>query len=320
MAPPHGRALEHDDEAHDTDAELAGLVTEHHRAELADIDLRSTLELVELMNDQAARVPPAVAAVARPLARAIDAITDRLASGGRLIYVGAGTAGRIGVLDASECGPTFNTLPSQVVALIAGGDDAFVNPAEAAEDGFQAGREDLRRLGVAATDAVVGVSASGRTPYVLGAVELAREPGAVTVGVACNPGARLSELVDHPLEVVVGPEFIAGSTRLNAGTAQKIILNTISTVAMVKLGKTYGNLMVDVRVTNDKLRARARRILARASGRSAAAVDSALAASGNDLKVALVMLLADVDARDARRRLESSAGRVRAALSDGRCA
>ncbi len=299
---------------------LDELVTERHRPDLADIDLRPTLELVQLMNDEDASVPAAVAAACRPLAEAIDAITARLAAGGRLIYVGAGTAGRIGVLDASECGPTFNTAPSQVTALIAGGDDAVARASESNEDRYESGREDLRALEIGAVDAVVGISASGRTPYVLGAIEYAQAQRALTVGVACNPDAELSEVVEYSIEVVVGPEFIAGSTRLKAGTAQKLILNTISTLVMVKLGKTYGNLMVDVRVTNEKLRTRARRILALASGQEPAAVDAALVASRNDLKVALVMLLAEIDAEDARRRLELSDGRVRAALSDGRCA
>ncbi|MBA3366952.1 MAG: N-acetylmuramic acid 6-phosphate etherase [Actinobacteria bacterium] len=300
-------------------AKFAHLLTESTRADLADIDLRPTLELVRLMNEEDARVPAAVAEVARPLADAIDAIGARVEDGGRLIYLGAGTAGRIGVLDAAECGPTFNAHPGQVIGVLAGGNDAATQASETEEDDYEAGAGDLRALEVSALDSVVGVSASGRTPYVLGGIELARARGALTIGVSCNPAARLSELVEHPIEVVVGPEFIAGSTRLKAGTAQKLVLNTISTLVMVRLGKTYGNLMIDVRATNEKLRARARSILAVASGRPADAIDAALAASGDDVKAALVMLVRDVDAAEARRRLEAGEGRVRTALADGPC-
>ena len=295
--------------------ELGALVTEQHRRELSDIDLRSTLELVELMNREDASVPRAVAAAAPAIARAIDAITACLAAGGRLVYQGAGSAGRLGIVDAAECGPTFNT--DQVVAVMAGGERAFGTAAEALEDRREAGAEDLRAIALRRPDALVAVSASGRTPYVLGGVDYARSVAALTVGVACNPNAVLSGVVAHPIEVVVGPEVIAGSTRLKAGTAQKLVLNTISTLTMVKLGKTYGNLMVEVRATNEKLRARARRMLALATGRDAETVETALEESGYDVKVATVMLLDVVDASEARRRLERSGGRVRDALAGG---
>src|SRR6266404_4938529 len=249
-------------EIDDTDA-LRTLLTEATRPELMEIDLASTSELVALMNAEDATVPRAVAAAAPAI---VAAIAVRMARGGRLVYVGAGTAGRVGMLDAVECPPTFNSSPGQVVALLAGGDSAFRGATEDAEDDVQTAPTQLARLGIGADDSVVGIAASGRTPYVLGGMAYAHSCGALTVGLSCNPHSQLSEVVDHPIEVVVGPEFIAGSTRLKAGTAQKLVLNMISTITMVRLGKTLGNLMVDVQATNEKLRARAIRIIAQASG------------------------------------------------------
>ena len=293
---------------------LAALLTEGQRPELMRIDLASTADLVALMNADDSSVPTAVAAAAPAIVAAIDAITERLARGGRLIYIGAGTAGRIGMLDAVECPPTFNTGAGEVVALLAGGDGAFRGAAEGAEDDVETAPRELAALALTAADAVVGVSASGRTPYVLAGIDYARGRGSLTVGLACNPEAQLSEAVDFPIEVVVGPEFIAGSTRLKAGTAQKLVLNTISTVAMIRLGKTYGDLMVEVAGTNEKLRARARRAVELATGASPAAVEGALAAADGRAKVAIVSILAGVDARAAERRLEDAAGSVREAL------
>jgi N-acetylmuramic acid 6-phosphate etherase len=295
------------------DSNPLGLLTESHRPELADLDLRSPLALVQLMNAEDACVAAAVAAVAEPLARAIAGIIPRVAAGGRLIYQGAGSAGRIGVLDAAECGPTFNT--DRVVGLIAGGPRAIAQAVEEAEDRYDDGASDLRELAVGPADVVVGVSASGRTPYVLGGIEYAGQVGALTIGLACNPNAALSARVDEALEVVVGPEVIAGSTRLKAGTAQKLVLNTISTVVMVKLKKTYGNLMIDVRATNSKLRRRAIQILVQATRESPTTVQAALTSSGNDLRIALVMLLASVDAEQAERCLAECDGDARRAVT-----
>jgi N-acetylmuramic acid 6-phosphate etherase len=237
-----------------------------------------------------------------------------MALGGRLIYAGAGTAGRIGVLDASECGPTFNT--DRVLGVIAGGQVAVSTASESAEDDADAGAGALAALALTAADAVVGISASGRTPYVLGAIAYAREVGALTAGLACNAGSALSAAVEHPIEVLVGPEFIAGSTRLKAGTAQKLVLNMLSTLTMVRLGKTYGNLMVDVRVTNEKLRDRATRIVEQAAGASREDAAAALDAAGEDAKVAIAMLRAGVDAERARGLLDASAGHLRRALGE----
>jgi|SRR6188472_868443 len=291
---------------------LEGLVTESRREDV-DYSVRSTRELVESMNREDASVPAAVGSVAGKLSTAIDAIVERLRSGGRLIYVGAGSSGAIAALDADECEATFSTEPGQVVALVAG--TGLTGAArEAAEDDLTAGAGAVEELGVSDRDAVVGVSASGRTPYVLAALERARAAGAVTVGVVSAHGSELSPVVDHELAVVVGPEVIAGSTRLKAGTAQKLVLNTISTVAMIRLGKTYGDLMVDVRASNAKLAARARRIVRVATGVSEDEADTALAAADGSAKVAVVALLEEITADEARARLERAGGDIGSAL------
>jgi N-acetylmuramic acid 6-phosphate etherase len=300
-------------EADRTDA-LATLLTEAARPELMEIDLASTDELVSIMNAEDASVPHAVAAAAPAIARAIDAIAERMVRGGRLVYVGAGTAGRIGMLDAVECPPTFNSSPGQVVALLAGGDDAFRGATEQAEDDIETAPAQLEQLGIGPDDSIVGIAASGRTPYVLAGMVFARSRGALTVGLSCNPGSQLSEVVDHPIEVVVGPEFIAGSTRLKAGTAQKLVLNMISTITFVRLGKTLGNLMIDVQGTNEKLRARAVRIIAQASGVDDDAAAAALAAADGDTRVAIVALGRGIGSDDARRHLEAHGGNLRRAL------
>src|SRR5581483_4655533 len=234
--------------------DLGGLVTERVRPELADLDLRPTQELVRLMASEEAVVAAAVRRAAPQIATAIDAVVARLTArpDGRIVYVGAGTAGRMGVLDAAECGPTFNAA-GKVVALLAGGPGAVTKPREGAEDDAATGAADLAALGAGPSDAVVGISASGRTPYVLGALAAAREAAAITVGLSCHPGSLVSAAADHAVEVVVGPEVIAGSTRLKAGSAQKLVLNTISTAVMVRLGRTFGNLMVDVSAGSEKL-------------------------------------------------------------------
>jgi N-acetylmuramic acid 6-phosphate etherase len=293
---------------------LGHLSTEGARAERAEIDRLPTAELVRLMNADDAVVPAAVGEAQDAIAGAVDAIAARLEAGGRLIYVGAGTAGRIGVLDASECGPTFNT--DRVVGVIAGGQVAVSAASESAEDNREAGAMALGALGLGPADAIVGISASGRTPYVLGAIERARAVGALTVGLACNAGAELSAAVDQPIEVLVGPEFIAGSTRLKAGTAQKLVLNMLSTLTMVRLGKTYGNLMVDVRVTNAKLRDRATRIVEQVAGADPAQAAAALAAAGDDAKLAVTMLRTGASTDEARARLEAAGGHLRRALGE----
>ncbi|MFI8239118.1 N-acetylmuramic acid 6-phosphate etherase [Streptomyces sp. NPDC085866] len=301
--------------SHDLRNELESLTTEAFRPELAEIDRLPTLEIARLMNREDTGVPDAVGARLTEIAAAVDAVSERMARGGRLVYTGAGTAGRLGVLDASECPPTFNTDPSQVVGLIAGGPEALVTSIEGAEDSKELARSDLDALKVGADDTVVGISASGRTPYAIGAVEHARALGALTIGLACNEHSALAAAAEHGIEVVVGPELITGSTRLKAGTAQKLVLNMLSTITMIRLGKTYGNLMVDVRASNDKLRARSRRIVALATGASAEEIEKALTESGGEVKNAVLTILAGVDGPTAARLLEESGGHLRAALA-----
>ncbi|MFI9305119.1 N-acetylmuramic acid 6-phosphate etherase [Streptomyces triculaminicus] len=295
-------------------AQLATLTTEAFRADLADIDRLPTRAIAKIMNAEDATVAAAVAERLPEIAAAVDATADRMARGGRLVYAGAGTAGRLGVLDASECPPTFNTDPGRVVGLIAGGPEALVRAVEGAEDSEELAAADLAALGVGPDDTVVGVSASGRTPYAVGAVRHARAAGALTIGLSCNAGSALGEAAEHAIEVVVGPELLAGSTRLKAGTAQKLVLNMLSTITMIRLGKTYGNLMVDVRASNEKLRARSRRIVAHATGAADGEIEAALAETGGEVKNAILVLLGDVDGPTAARLLAESHGHLRAAL------
>ena len=292
---------------------LDELITEA-RAERPDYDRSSTAELVALMNREDATVPAAVAAIVTELAEAIDAVVERLRGGGRLVYVGAGSSGHIASLDAGECEASFSTEPGQVVALVAGAGLESAEEREAAEDDGDAGRRAVEELGLSERDAVVGVSASGRTPYTVAALEAARAVEALTISVVAVRDSQLGSLADHELAAVVGPEFVAGSTRLKAGTAQKLVLNTISTVAMIRLGKTYGDLMVDVRTSNEKLAARARRIVREATGVSEGEAERALADSDGSAKVAIVSLVAGIDAAAARERLERAGGSIRSAL------
>ncbi|MDX2708300.1 N-acetylmuramic acid 6-phosphate etherase [Streptomyces sp. PA03-6a] len=294
--------------------ELDHLGTEAFRAELAEVDRLPTLDIARLMNAEDGTVPAAVAGQLPVIAAAVDGIAARMARGGRLVYAGAGTAGRLGVLDASECPPTFNTAPGQVSGLIAGGPTAIVDAVEGAEDSGELAAADLDALGIGPDDTVVGVSASGRTPYAVGAVEHARALGALTVGLSCNPGSALAAAAHHGIEVLTGPEFLTGSTRLKAGTAQKLVLNMLSTITMIRLGKTYGNLMVDVRASNDKLRARSRRIVALATGAPDEEIEAALTAAGGEVKNAVLVVLGGVDAPTAARLLAEADGHLRAAL------
>ncbi|WP_426998526.1 N-acetylmuramic acid 6-phosphate etherase [Pseudarthrobacter sp. N5] len=295
-------------------SELAGLLTEASNPELALLDTMSTAELVVAMNAQDAGVAAAVGLAGANIIRTVDAVAAKLAAGGRLIYVGAGTAGRMGVLDASECPPTFGTRPEMVVGIIAGGRKAVEQAVENAEDDSDAGARDMRDAGVTAGDAVVGISASGRTPYVIGALKQANTRGAFTAGLACNPGSAIGHEAKVAIEVNVGPEFVAGSTRLKSGTAQKLVLNMISTLSMVKLGKTYGNLMVDLQATNAKLRARSQRTVQQATGADPAAAAGALESVGGSVKAAILVLLTDVDPGHAAEELERAGGFLRQAI------
>ncbi|TDE89197.1 N-acetylmuramic acid 6-phosphate etherase [Occultella glacieicola] len=283
------------------------LETERIDARYRRLDVVPTLDALRAMNEAEAGVPAAVRAVLPQIARVVDAVAARMEAGGRLIYLGAGTSGRLGVVDASECPPTFHTDPDQVVGVIAGGRGAMFESVEGAEDSADLGAADIGRLGVAAVDTVVGIAASGRTPFVLGGIRAARAAGALTVGLACNTGSALGAAVDLPIEVEVGPEVIAGSTRLKAGSATKQVLNMISTGVMIRLGKTYGNLMVDLSVSNVKLRERAERLVATITGADPQAAARALTESGLRVPVAAIMLARGVD-RDAAERLLAGAG------------
>lgn len=293
---------------------LDRLATEAVRDETSELDLLDTGAQLEALNAANAEALAAVQSAAPQIAAAVDAIVARLREGGRLVYVGAGTAGRMGVLDASEIPPTFGTDPALVVGLIAGGDRALRHSVEDAEDDPEQGAADLEAIGVDANDAVVGISASGRTPYVVGALAHARRVGALAVGFACNADSELARVADLAIETVVGPEVVTGSTRLKGGTAQKLVLNAVSTLAMVKLGKVHGNLMVDVRATNAKLRARAERIVRLATGVEADAAASALAACDGSVKAAILVTLTGVAPEVAIARLEREDGVLRAAL------
>lgn len=289
--------------------------TESRNPATRNIDQVSTRELVRLMNTEDRLVAEAVSTQGDVIAEAITQIVARMRQGGRLIYLGAGTSGRLGVLDASECPPTFNTAPERVVGLIAGGEIALTTAVEGAEDDADAGAQELAALDITALDSVVGIASSGRTPYVLGGVREARRRGALTIGLTCNAGTPLHELAALTIAPLVGAEVLTGSTRLKAGTAQKMVLNMLSTGVMIRWGKTYGNLMVDVQPSNNKLRARARQIVAQATGVSEREAAVALAAAG-EVKTAIVALLAEITPAEARQRLDKAGGVVRRALEN----
>lgn len=296
------------------DAHPAAPTTEARNPATGNIDTLPTLEMVRLINAEDARVAAAIAGELPAVARAIDAIAARMRTGGRLIYIGAGTSGRLGMLDASECPPTFNTSPGQVMGIIAGGLTALTQASEGAEDDGEAGARDIAAAGVTERDSVVGIAASGRTPYVLAGMAEARRRGALVISLACAHPSPMAEAADIAIAAVVGPEVIAGSTRLKAGTAQKLVLNMLSTGVMIRLGKTYSNLMVDVRPTNRKLQARARRIVAEACGIADTEAGALLRACDGQVKTAIVAHLVGVTPEAARERLAAADGVVREAL------
>lgn len=294
---------------------LDGLTTEKRNPASEKVDEFSSLEIVNLINQEDQGVATAVSLEAESIARAVDAVVESLQSGGRLIYMGAGTSGRLGVLDASECPPTFNTEPEQVVGLIAGGYSALVRSIEGAEDDPSGGKADLEEIALTASDTVVGIATSGRTPYVIGGLTYARQLGCTTVGLACNQGTALESVSDIMIAPVVGPEIVSGSTRLKAGTATKMVLNALTTSAMIRLGKTYGNLMVDLRATNSKLRERSRRIVRTITGVDDARAQELLDLCNGEVKTAIVAHAQGVDAATAREKLVSSKGHLRTAMN-----
>ncbi|MHA6730348.1 N-acetylmuramic acid 6-phosphate etherase [Devosia sp. A369] len=294
-------------------AELGDLVSEARNPQTTQIDLMSTQQILAAMNAEDTRVPEAVNAVLPNIAAAVDRIVDAFKAGGRLIYMGAGTSGRLGVLDASECPPTFGVPEGMVIGLIAGGDTALRHPIEGAEDDRDEGRRDLEAINVSAKDVVVGIAVSGRTPYVIGGLDHAKSVGAVTVALSCNPDSVIARLADIAISPVVGPEALTGSTRLKSGTAQKLVLNMLTTASMIRIGKSYENLMVDLSVSNEKLAARATRIVVEATGCSSEEAERYLALSRNNVKLAILMALTGLDAAAAEVKLNAADGFLRRA-------
>ena len=288
--------------------------TEQRNPHTRGLDKKSSIEIVRAMNREDKRVALGVGRILPQIARAVDAIVKSFESGGRLIYIGAGTSGRLAVLDASECPPTFGTPPRMVQGIIAGGQRALRHAVEGAEDSVANGARDLRRIGLESNDVVVGIAASGTTPYVLGALRFARQRKATTVSVTSNAGSALARQAKIAIVVETGPEIVAGSTRLKAGTAQKLVLNMLSTAAMARMGRVYENWMVAVALTNKKLMRRGARILEEAAGVSASAAAHALRLAGHDMPTALVMLKTGGSAGNARKRLTSARGSVRKAI------
>jgi N-acetylmuramic acid 6-phosphate etherase len=293
-------------------------ITEEANPKTKDIDRRSTVEIVRLISQEDKTVAEAVAGVLDRVAQAVDLTVERLRSGGRLIYVGTGTSGRLGVLDASEIPPTFGVSADLVIGIIAGGYDALRRAVETAEDDPEQAARDLQSHKAASSDVVVGISASGNTPYTLGAVDYAKKIGAATIAVTCNPASQMAAVVDVSIAPVVGPEVIAGSSRMKAGTAQKMILNMLSTATMIKLGWVYSNLMSNLRATNDKLRRRACAILSEETGLSDDEAARTFQAAAGDLRIALLMAQVKLSPEDAQRLLDSHGGSVRSALDSVR--
>ncbi|MDW2322532.1 N-acetylmuramic acid 6-phosphate etherase [Vibrio sp. 1159] len=292
-------------------AALSHLVSEGRNPDTMDIDLLPSLDIVQRINQQDKLVPLAVEKVLPEIAEAVDKITEAFKVGGRLFYIGAGTSGRLGVLDASECPPTFGTDPEMVVGIIAGGKEAMFRAKEGAEDDPALGEQDLKENTLTQRDVVVGIAASGRTPYVIGGLEYANELGATTVALSCNPDSPIADIADIAISPVVGPEALTGSTRLKSGTAQKLALNMLTTASMIRLGKSYQNLMVDVKATNAKLVARAARIVMQATDCTNQEAKTALKETDYDAKLAILMILTGLDRESATEQLNAKQGYLR---------
>lgn len=293
---------------------LSQLVSEGRNPDTTDFDTLSSLELVTKINEQDKQVPLAVEKELPQIAKAVDVISDAFTSGGRLLYAGAGTSGRLAILDASECPPTFGVDESMVVGLIAGGREAIYRSQEGAEDSPELGQEDLVKQNLCNKDVVVGIAASGRTPYVIGALKYAKSIGAYTVALSCNPESKIANVADIAISPIVGPEALTGSTRMKSGTAQKLVLNMLTTASMVRIGKCYQNLMVDVQASNEKLIARAIRIVMQATQCNQADATSVLQQSQNDVKTAILMQLTGMSLQSATQRLATSSGFLRKAI------
>ena len=293
---------------------LKNMSTETRNQNTMNLDIMSPLEVVTVMNQEDAKVPAAITPALPNIAQCVTWAIESIEAGGRIIYMGAGTSGRLGVLDAVECPPTFGVAPEVVVGLIAGGEKAFVKAVEGAEDSRELGRQDLIDINLEKRDIVIGIAASGRTPYVLGGLAYAQEIGCHTVGISCNPGSAVGAAAELAIEVVPGPECLTGSTRLKSGTCQKLILNMISTATMVGCGKAYQNLMVDVMQTNEKLVVRAQNIVMEATGCEREVAAEKIAIAGGNAKTAITMILADCGLEEAKERLAKAKGHVREAI------
>ncbi|MCG9684473.1 N-acetylmuramic acid 6-phosphate etherase [Vibrio sp. Isolate23] len=297
-------------------AALSHLVSEGRNPDTMDIDLLPSLEIVKRINQQDKLVPLAVEKVLPDIAQAVDKITQAFQSGGRLVYMGAGTSGRLGILDASECPPTFGVSDQMVIGLIAGGPEAILKAKEGAEDSPELGVADLKSIEFSEKDVVVGIAASGRTPYVIGALEYANDIGATTVALSCNPDSVIAEVAQIAISPVVGPEALTGSTRLKSGTAQKLVLNMLTTASMIRLGKSYENLMVDVKATNKKLVARAARIVMQATDCDKQQAITTLEQTDYDVKLAILMILTGLDVDSAKQQLSRQEGFLRKAVEN----
>ena len=296
--------------------DLNSINTEQRNSKTTHIDTMSTLDMVKLINEEDKKVAIAVGEEAEHIAAAVDVIAGQLGQGGRLVYVGCGTSGRLGILDAVECPPTYSTDPEEVIGLIAGGNEAIFRAKEGAEDDPVQGVEDLKKINFSSRDVLVGIAASGRTPYVLGAMEYARKLGAHVIGISCSTGSQVEQAAEIAITPLPGPEVVTGSTRMKSGTAQKMVLNMLSTGAMIKLGKVYGNLMVDVKPSNEKLVERCKRIVCQATGADYETATRALEECGFRAKVAIVMLKTGGDAQRAEELLAQHEDRVASAIGE----
>lgn len=293
---------------------LSELVTEGRNQNTMNIDSVSTIDMIEMINEEDKKVPEAVGKAKKSIAKAVDIIAERLASGGRLIYIGAGTSGRLGILDALECPPTYGVSNEMVQGIIAGGQTAIFKEVEGAEDSKELGKEDLIENNLTNNDVVCGIAASGRTPYVIGAMEYGKKVGATVLCVTMNPDSEMAFMADVPITVEVGPEVIMGSTRMKAGTAQKLVLNMLTTGTMIKLGNVYENLMVNVQATNEKLEARAKRIVKLATNAEYETIEKVLQATNNDVKLSVIIIKTGLPKEEAEKLLKKSNGYIKKAL------
>ena len=293
---------------------LSTLITEQRNPNSMNVDRLSALEIVQLMNEEDKQVPLAIEKCLPQIAQAVECIVAAFQQGGRLVYIGAGTSGRLGVLDASECPPTFGVSPEMVKGIIAGGERALRHPIEGAEDSKAQAVVDLQTIHFSSKDVLVGIAASGRTPYVIGALEYAKSLGSVTVSIASNPNSAMANIVDIAIDTVVGPEVLTGSSRLKSGTAQKLVLNMLTTASMILMGKCYQNLMVDVQASNEKLKARAIRIVMQATDCDKALAEETLKQADQNAKLAIMMILSGLDRAQAEALLEKHQGKLQLAL------